>query len=171
MESSGHRSAELIGRMAERRRGWIGLAITVLVLTFLHFALNPLFESWYAAPNLLLCAVLVAARQLRAGRAAVLGFVLGMLEDAMAVSHFGLATLLLVLIAYAGSRTRDFFVGEELLFMGVYLFLGTWLYESVSYAVVELGWGAAKFALMRAPLDALATSAVAYLILPLVRPR
>ena len=157
--------------MADRRSGRIRLAVAVAALTFLHFSLGPVFESWYASPNLLLCGLLVTARQVRPGTAAAVGFVLGLLEDAMAVSYFGLATLLLVLLAYVGSRSRDFFVGEEPLFMGTYLFVGTWLYETVSYAAVERGWGLLTFTFTRAPLDALATAAVCYLALRMLRPR
>ncbi len=141
------------------------------MLTYLQFALQPLFESWFASPNLLLCAVLVAARQLRPGGAAAVGFLLGLLEDAMAVSHFGLATLLLVLVAYVGSLTRDLFVGEEPLFMGSYLFVGTWIYETVSYLILGASGSSLAFVFVRAPLDALATGAVGYLTLPFVRAR
>lgn len=157
--------------VADRRASRLGIAVTLLVLTFLHFALSPTFASWYVSPNLLLCAVLVSARQLRPGAAAAVGFLLGLMEDAMAVSYFGLATIFLVVMAYAGSRTRDLFVGEELLFTGTYLFVGTWLYETVSYALTGGGSGLLFFAAVRAPLDALATGAVGYLALPIVRAR
>jgi rod shape-determining protein MreD len=157
--------------MVERHGSRLGLIITLLGLGFLYFSLGPVWESWFVSPNLLVCAVLVLARQLRPGTAAGVGFGLGLLEDSMAVSHFGLATLLLVLFAYAGSRTRDLFVGEETLFMGTYLFAGTWLYETISFAFAGTGSDLLLFALTRAPLDALATGAVGYLVLPIVRAR
>ncbi|UCC47932.1 MAG: rod shape-determining protein MreD [Gemmatimonadota bacterium] len=157
--------------MAERASSRLGLAVSVAVLTFLHFALRPVFESWFASPNLLVCAVLISARQVRPGAAAGVGFLLGLLEDAMAVSFFGLATLLLVLIAFLGSQTRELFVGEEPLFMGTYLFVGTWLYEAVSYLLLGASGGTLSFVLLRSPLDAAATGAIGYLTLPLVRAR
>ncbi|MGD2154537.1 MAG: rod shape-determining protein MreD [Gemmatimonadales bacterium] len=157
--------------MAERTGARFGLLGAVLALTFLHFALTPLFQSWFAGPNLLLCAVLVSARQLRPGAAAAVGFVLGLLEDAMAVSHFGLATLLLVLVAYLGSLTRDTFVGEEPLFMGTYLLAGTWIYETAVYLIAGASGDALSYIFVRAPLDGLATGVVGYLVLPLVRAR
>jgi rod shape-determining protein MreD len=155
----------------DRAHNRIGLAFTVLVLTFLHFALDPLFDSWYFSPNLLVCAVLISARELRPGAAAMVGFALGLLEDAMAVSYFGMATLLLVLIAFLGSLTRDLFLGEERLFMGTYLFVGTWVYETASYLLMGAGGDPVAFILLKAPLDAVATGAVGYLALPLVRAR
>jgi rod shape-determining protein MreD len=157
-----------VGGRAGTRFGLLG---AVLVLTFLHFALAPLFQSWLASPNLLLCAILISARQLRPGAAAAVGFILGMLEDAMAVSHFGLATLLLVLVAYLGSLTRDTFVGEEPLFMGTYLLAGTWIYETTIYLILGAGGDPLSYIFLRAPLDGLATAVVGYLTLPLVRAR
>jgi rod shape-determining protein MreD len=155
--------------VVDRRSHRVGLAVAVLALTFLHFALSPVFDSWYASPNLLVCAVLIAARELRPGTAATVGFALGLLEDAMAVSFFGLATLLLVLVGYIGSLTRDFFIGEERLFMGTYLFWGTWIYEAASFLLMGGGGDSLSYILLRMPLDALATGAVGYLVLPLVK--
>lgn len=157
--------------MAGRAGVRFGLLGGVLVLTFLHFALAPLFQSWFAGPNLLLCAILISARQLRPGAAAAVGFILGLLEDAMAVSHFGLTTLLLVLVAYLGSITRDTFVGEEPLFMGTYLFAGTWIYEAAIYLIVGASGDPLSYIFVRAPLDGLATGVVGYLTLPFVRAR
>jgi rod shape-determining protein MreD len=158
--------------MATDRTGSrVGLVVSVLALAFLHFALGPLFESWFFRPNLLVCAVLIAASQLRPGVAAGLGFVLGLLEDSMAVSHFGLATLLLTLLAYLGSLTRHLFLGEERLFMGTYLFVGTWLFETASYLIMGAGADTVFYLFAVAPLDALATGVVGYLILPVARTR
>ncbi len=154
---------------AEREGRRLGLVVTVLVLTFLHFLLRPVFASWSAAPNLLVCAVLVAARELRPGNAAAVGFLLGLLEDAMAVSFLGLATGLLVVLGYLGSLTRDLFLGEERLFMGTYLFVGTWVYATAAYLLMGGGGDAVSYVFVRAPLDALATGLVGYLARPVVR--
>ena len=156
---------------AERAGNRAGLVITVAVLAFLHFALSPATASWFARPNLLLCAVLVAALQVRPGASAAVGFVLGLLEDAMAVSHFGLATISLVILAYVGSQARAVFLGEEPLFMGTYVLLGTWVYEVGTYLILGAGGDTLSFILLRAPLDGLATAVVGYLTLPLVRGR
>ena len=155
--------------MVERRANRIAILIMVMVLDFLHLLLGPLFASWYASPNLLVCAVLVSARLLRPAGAAAPGFALGLLEDSMAVSHFGLATLLLMLLGFLGSLTRDLFVGEEALFTGTYLFVGAWLYEVTSY--LAIGGGSLSFLFLHAPLDALATGAVGYMVVPFVRAR
>jgi len=155
----------------ERAQNRIGLAVTVFVLGFLHFALAPLFDSWYFSPNLLVCAVLIAARELRPGAASAVGFVLGLLEDSMAVSYFGLATILLTLLGFVGSLTRDLFLGEERLFMGTYLFVGTWVYEAASYLLMGAAGDPLSYLLLKAPLDAMATGIVGYLTVPIWRAR
>jgi rod shape-determining protein MreD len=155
----------------EQAHNRVGLAATLVVLAFLHFALAPLLDSWYLSPNLLVCAVLIAGRELRPGAAAAVGFVLGLLEDSMAVSYFGLATILLTLIGFVGSLTRDLFLGEERLFMGTYLFFGTWVYEAASYLLMGAAGDPLAYLLLRAPLDALATGIVGYLTVPIWRAR
>ncbi len=156
--------------MTSRARGPRLLA-AVAVLAFLHFALDPVLEAWYVKPNLLLCALLISARQMRPAGAAALGLFLGVMEDAMAVNDFGMATILLVLLGYAASQTRDLFLGEEPLFVGTYLSFGTWLYETVAYVLMGASGNVFSYLLLRIPLDALATGALGYAVLPFVRAR
>lgn len=148
-----------------------GLILTVAVLAFLHFTLRPVLDSWYFSPNLLVCAALIAARGLKPATAVAVGFALGLLEDSIAVSYFGLATLLLVLLTYLGARTKDLFLGEERLFIGTYLLVGTWLYEAAGYVLMGGGGNAVSYLLLRAPLDGLATGVLGYLTIPFARIR
>jgi rod shape-determining protein MreD len=154
-----------------RTSGYARLTAIVVSLTFLHFALRPVFGEWLVSPSLVMCGLLLSARHLRPGTAAVLGLCLGLLEDVMAVSHFGLAAAVLAPLAYMGSRTRDLFLGEEPLFMGAYLFLGTWIFEATTGAIVGGGDGILSEVFLRAPGSALATALVGYLIVPLLRSR
>lgn len=157
--------------VVDRPQSRAGLVLTVAVLTFLHFTLRSVFDSWYASPNLLVCAALMAARGLKPGTAVAVGFALGLLEDSVAVSYFGLATLLLVVLTYLGARTRDMFLGEERLFIGTYLLVGTWLYETAAFLLMGGGGGAFAYIFLRAPLDGLATGVLGYLTIPLARTR
>jgi rod shape-determining protein MreD len=156
---------------SDRSPSRAGLAFTVAALAFLHFTLRPALDSWYASPNLLVCAALIAARGLKPTPAVAVGFALGLLEDSIAVSYFGLATLLLVLLTYLGSRTRDLFLGEERLFIGTYLVVGTWLYETASYLLMGGGGSALSYVFVQIPLDGLATGVLGYLTIPLARTR
>ncbi|MGD8698954.1 MAG: rod shape-determining protein MreD [Gemmatimonadales bacterium] len=156
---------------ADRSSSRAGLAFTVAALAFLHFTLRPVLDSWYVGPNLLVCGALIAARGLRPNAAIAVGFALGLLEDSIAVSYFGLATLLLLLLTYMGSRTRDLFLGEERLFIGTYLVVGTWLYETASYLLMGGGGNVWSYVFVQAPLDGLATGVLGYMTIPLAKTR
>ncbi|MGH7553227.1 MAG: rod shape-determining protein MreD [Longimicrobiales bacterium] len=103
----------------------------VAILVLLHFILHVAFGLGQGAPDLVTVAALIAARRLRGGQAAALGFVLGILDDALAITSFGASALALTVVSYLGARSRDLFEGESLLYFLVYLFLGTWLTDTI----------------------------------------
>lgn len=128
----------------------------ILVLVVVHFALHLTFGLGTEAPDLLTVAVLLAARRLPPGRAAGVGFLLGLLEDAVSLGAFGAAIIVQTVVGYVGARSRDLFVGESVLFLGLYLFLGTWLQDVLYYGVaaaVRRG-DAVSALLLNAPLQA-----------------
>jgi rod shape-determining protein MreD len=104
---------------------------TVGALLVLHFLLHVGLGLSRGAPDLLTVALLVGARRLRIGSGAALGFVLGLLEDAFSVLAFGANAVAMTLLGAAGARTRDFFVGDSVLFMASYLFAGKWLRDLI----------------------------------------
>ena len=141
---------------------WSGFVLAVALLVSLHFALRPVWVSWTVAPDFLLCAALLAARRVRAGTAAGIGFALGLLEDALAVTRFGLAALVFTGISYLGARTRDVFLGDEPLFLAGYLFVGKWAAD----LALQIGAGTGSWLGLGvwAPLSALATAVVGVLV-------
>jgi rod shape-determining protein MreD len=132
---------------------WVFIALLVVAHFFLHLTLG----LHTRAPDLLTVAVLLGARSLSGGAAAGLGFALGLLEDAVSVAAFGAAAAALTVVAYLGARTRDLFLGESLLFLSAYLFVGKWVQEALYYAIaVPVRRGEPVDALLiQAPLDAL----------------
>lgn len=113
---------------------WLFIALLVVGHFFLHLSFGFAAE----APDLLTVATLLGARQLTGGRAAGLGFLLGLLEDAVSLGAFGASTVALTLMGYIGARSRDLFVGESLLFLGIYLFLGKWLRDALYYVLADV---------------------------------
>lgn len=109
---------------------------TVAALVVLHFLLHLGVGLGREAPDLLTLALLVAARELRVGGGAALGFAFGLLEDAFSILTFGANTIALTLVGALGSRTRDLFVGESLLFVVSYLFLGKWVRDLVLWGAM-----------------------------------
>ena len=133
----------------------------IAVLVVLHFVLHLSFGLGVRAPDLLTVAVLLGGRQLSGGRGAGFGFLLGLLEDAVSVSAFGAAAVTQTVIGYLAARSRDLFVGDSLLFLGLYLFLGKWLRDALYYgvaAVVRRG-DAIGALLLTAPVAAAYTAA------------
>ena len=111
--------------------------VFVAALVALHFILHVTLGIGIWAPDLLTLAVLLGARQLGGGGGAGLGFGLGFLEDAVSLGAFGAAAVTQTVVGYLGARSRDLFVGDSLLFLAVYLFLGAWLQDALYYGVAE----------------------------------
>jgi rod shape-determining protein MreD len=109
---------------------------TVVALVVLHFLLHLGFGLGREAPDLLTIALLLGSRELRMGGAAGLGFGLGLLEDAFSVLSFGGNTMAMTITGAAGARTRALFVGDSLLFLVLYLFLGKWLRDLILWVAV-----------------------------------
>ena len=108
-------------------------------LVLLHFGLHLSLGLGEGAPDLLLVALLIAARELDIGRGAGLGFFLGMLDDAFSVLAFGANTFALTLVGMGGARTRDLFVGDSLLYLTSYLMLGKWVRDFLHWVAVGEG--------------------------------
>ena len=137
------------------------LAALIVVLVALHFILRIGLGLRQLAPDLLLVAVLLAARELRAGWAAVLGLVLGLMEDSVIPMFLGASALVLSVLGFLGARSRDVVAGDSFAFLAFYLFAGKWLYDVLLYAVVgAVGRaGPASALLLISPLAALYAAA------------
>jgi rod shape-determining protein MreD len=111
----------------------------VAALVLLHFLLHLGLGLSGEAPDLSTVALLVAVRAVRTGTGAALGFVLGLLEDAFSVLSFGANALAMTVVGAVGARTRDLFVGDSLLFLASYLFIGKWIRDLLHWIVVGEG--------------------------------
>lgn len=137
---------------------WIFIGLLVVAEFVLHLALGLGQE----APDLLTVALLLAARRLGPVAAAALGLVLGLLRDALSLVSFGADAVTLSLLGYLGARSRDLFVGDSLLFIALYLFIGKWLHD-VIYGLIAgaaVRGDAVTRLLVQAPLAALYASVV-----------
>lgn len=120
-----------------RRRVVLGFLVPGLVV--LHFLLHVGFGIERLGPDLLTLGLLLSARELGLGWSGVLGFFLGLLEDAFSVLSFGASTLALSVVGILGAGTRDFFVGDSFLFFFVYLGAGKLLREVLHWVAVGEG--------------------------------
>ena len=136
-------------------------AVFLIVLVVLHFVLRVGLGLRQLAPDLLVIAVLIAARELRAGWAAGLGLVLGLLEGSVVPIFFGAAAFVLSVLGFLGARTRDVIASDSPVFLAFYLFAGKWLYDALMYGVIGLigRAGPASALLLISPLAALYAAA------------
>lgn len=137
------------------------LAAFIVALVALHFILRVGLGLRQLAPDLLLVAVLIAARELRAGWAAGFGLVLGLLEDSVVPLFLGAGALVLSVLGFLGARSRDVVAGDSPAFLAFYLFAGKWLYDILMYMVVgSIGRaGPASALLLISPLAAVYAAA------------
>lgn len=134
--------------------------VTVAVLGALHFLARPLLVSWWGAPDLAVAGVLVATLHLRGGQAAVAGFVLGLLDEAMGLEQVGPLAALYALAGYLGARSWEVIMAETWLFLPLYLAFGSWMLilANTYLTSFDLSW---NYALTEAPVSAVLTAAVA----------
>jgi cell shape-determining protein MreD len=144
-------------------RGGSGVGAWVLVglLLLLHFALHPILSQWPAGPDLLLGGLLLGSLRMRAGQAAGLGFLLGLLEASMALTGLGVLMFVFTLTGYVVARLRDLFYSDSARFVPTFLLVGVWLVQMVVAALTS--WPPdASFMLIHAPLAAVATAIVCW---------
>jgi len=141
--------------------------LLVVLLPVGHFMAQVGFGMGALAPDLLTLAVLLVSREMRTSRAAGLGFLFGLMEDAFSILAFGANALTMTLLAVAGSRTRDLFVGESVSFFMGYLFIGTWMRYALHWLVAgsEVRGAAGHVLLVEAPLGAAYVALVGVVLL------
>lgn len=152
-------------------QGW-RFWLFIVALTALHFLLHLTFGlAGPLIPDLLTLAVLLGARQVSSAGASLLGFALGLLSDALSITAFGANALALTVVAFLGARSRNLFIGESVLFVAVYLFIGKWLHDSLHYLLARDLYraDAAAALLVDFPLAALYLSAIGVVLMLLFR--
>jgi hypothetical protein len=150
-------------------RQW-GYWAFIAVLVVLHFVLRIGLGYAELAPDLLVVALLLAAREMRAGWAAGLGLLLGTLDGALVPFSLGASALALTLLGFFGARTRQFFAGDNYVFLALYLFLGKWLYDTLLYLVTgDLFRSGVSYLLVVSPLAALYAAAAGLVVLAVYR--
>ena len=89
------------------------LALGLLVL--LHFEVRPRIGHPSVAPDFLLLALLVFSIRSRPGSAAVAGFIIGILGDALTPARFGAGALAHTVVGYVAAWGRAVFFADNLL--------------------------------------------------------
>jgi rod shape-determining protein MreD len=108
----------------------------LLLLAVLHFGLRPWLGDGRAAPDFLLLALLVYAIGARPGAAAIAGFLVGLLSDALRPVAFGSAMLAYAVVGYLAAWGKAVFFAENPVVAAAFFFAGV-----VVRDVLVLVWG------------------------------
>lgn len=137
--------------------GRLSALAAVGALAALHFLLHPLLSSWPASPHLVVAAVLVAGIRLRPGAAALTGFSLGLLEEAMILAGPGPLAALYAAAGYLSARSWTLFFADTRLFLPVYMASCGWMLIVANNAITSYDL-TLDFILLSAPLAGLLTA-------------
>ena len=103
----------------------VGLVLLALVL--MHFTVRPLLWNDRLAPDFLLLALMFFAIRSRPANAAVAGFTVGILADALSPVAFGAGALAHTVVGYLQAWGKAIFFPDNLLVTSGFLFFGCWL--------------------------------------------
>lgn len=101
----------------------------IALLVVMHFVLRVGLQFGFFAPDLLVVALLLAARRMRGGMASGFGLLLGLLDGAARPFVMGASALALCILGYFASRSREFLAGDNPVTLVAYLAIGKWLFD------------------------------------------
>jgi rod shape-determining protein MreD len=149
----------------------VRIGIVVVVLVVLQFAVRPLIP-WRVSPDFVVIALLYAALRVRPGSAAVLGFVLGLATDSLALGGFGAGALALSVVGFGASWLRAAFFADTVAINAGFLFAGKWVFDLI-YVLVQhrlpVGGTLAQL-LLWSVLSAAFTAVAGVVVLAILRP-
>lgn len=108
----------------------------VVVLVVLYFLLRMGLGLGELAPDFLLVALLLGSRRLRAGWAAGLGLLLGLLDGAAHPLTMGAGAVAMAVLGYVGARSRDLIPGDSPVMLALFLFAGKWAYDLLMWLLL-----------------------------------
>ncbi|PYO82171.1 MAG: rod shape-determining protein MreD [Gemmatimonadetes bacterium] len=150
-------------RRSDKYRFWVILGVLVV----LQFSLRGRLGGDRVAPDFLLLALLIYTIRAAPGPSAGVGFLVGLLRDALTPASFGAGALAHTLVGYLSSWSKAVFFAENLFVNGCLFFAGTWFRN----LVVALASGKLKGGLLGwellvwSPIQSLTTAVAGVLVL------
>lgn len=111
-------------------------AMLFALLLALHFTVRPLLQ-WRVAPDFLVIAVLLAAVRVRPGIAALIGFLTGLMADALSPSAFGAAAFSLAVVGFGASWLKAVFFSDNVVLHAFFFFVGKWAFDIMFLVVAR----------------------------------
>lgn len=148
------------------RNARLHLTLIMGLLVLLHFYVRPRFGPARLSPDLLLFALVTFAMRSGPGAGAVAGFLIGLINDALAPARFGASTLAHTVVGYAAAWGRAVFFADNLLVTAGFVAVGLWLRDLI--LLVASGAGGAELGAtlaLYAPLQGIITAAAGAIVL------
>jgi len=151
------------------RTFWLSVVFVLLIV--LHFTLRPVL-AWRAPIDFLVIALLLVAVRTRPGTAALAGFALGLLVDALTPESFGAGALAMTIVGFGASWLKAAFFADNIALNGIFIFAGKWAFDTI-FLVAEhrlQGTDLLVQLLLWSPLAAAGTAVAGLVVLLTVRP-
>ena len=156
--------------MSAARATRLQLLLVLGVLVLLHFYVRPRFGGARVSPDFLLIAVMLFAMRSGPGAAAVFGFAIGLVGDALTPARFGAGALAHTMVGFLASWGRSLFFADNLLVNAGFVAAGLWLRDLVLLIASGTDRGRLLVELtLYAPLQALTTALAALIVLAAFR--
>ena len=103
------------------------VGIVLFVLVIMHFTVRPLIGHDDVAPDFMLLALMFYSIRSRPGHAAIAGFTIGIVADALSPVAIGSSALAHTVVAYLQAWGKAVFFPDNLLVTTGFLFAGAWI--------------------------------------------
>ncbi|MBA3498191.1 MAG: rod shape-determining protein MreD [Gemmatimonadales bacterium] len=156
--------------MIPARANRIQLGVVLLLLVVLHFYVRPRLWAPRASPDFLFVALMLFAMRSPPGAAALAGFAVGLIGDALTPARFGAAALAHTIVGYVGSWARAVFFADNLLVNAAFVAGGLWVRDCILLAASG-GGGKSLFTELAvySPLQAITSALFALIVLVVFR--
>jgi rod shape-determining protein MreD len=152
--------------MSSRRVTRAQLGLVLLLLLVLQFYLRPRLWNARVSPDFLLIGLMLFAMRSGAGAGALVGFLVGLIEDTLTPARFGAATLAHTLVGYLASWGRAVFFADNMLVNAGFVAVGLWLRDLIVLVASDTDHKQLLTQLtLYSPVQALTTAAFALVVL------
>ncbi len=147
------------------------VAVAFIILLILNYTLRPLL-SWWASPDFLVIALLLVAIRVRPGTAAIIGFLMGLVMDAVSLQSFGASALGMSMVGFVASWLKAVFFADDLWLNAFFFFVGKWAFDIVFLIANHKvgGMELVREAVVRSPVAAAITAAAGLIAILVLRP-
>jgi rod shape-determining protein MreD len=152
--------------MMPTRANRVHLVLVLLLMVLLQFYVRPRLWGPRVSPDFLFLGLMLVALRSSPGIAALAGFLIGLVADALTPARFGVGMLANTVVGYLASWGRAVFFADNILVNAAFVGVGLWVRDLLTLLLSGAGDRPILPELtVYSPLEALATAAFALLVL------